>query len=312
MQGRFPPKSAPYLLLAPVPIFASPLAAAPTEGSEFPSDIRVTNRQTNSPAGKPLTVTPMEVVGALAIGIALGLLGGGGSILTVPVFVYAAGLDPKVAVAASLPVVALTSASAALSHWRLGNVQVRTALIFGATAGIGSFTSTHLAAKLTGAMQFSLLAMVMLIAAVRMLTGAGLTATAEPANRAIAYTKVIPVALGVGLLTGVVGIGGGFLIVPTLVLVCGLPMRMAVGTSLMIIAMNAASGAAGYAGQVAVPWTTVLLFSVVAIIGSLAASRWSTRVPQAALKRAFGAFLIGLAILILVQNRHAFTALLPS
>ena len=254
----------------------------------------------------------MEVIGALAIGIALGLLGGGGSILTVPVFVYAAGLDPKVAVAASLPVVALTSASAAISHWRLGNVQIRTALIFGATAAIGSLGGSHLAAKLSGAMQFSLLAIIMLVAATRMILGSTPTVPTGTEGRSIAYRTLIPVALVVGLLTGIVGIGGGFLIVPTLVLVCHLPMRLAVGTSLMVIAMNAASGAAGYAGKVAVPWPTVLLFSVVAIFGSLVASRWCSRIPQTALKRGFGALLVGLAVLILVQNRHVFTSLLPT
>lgn len=259
-----------------------------------------------------MTFAPLELVGALAIGLALGLLGGGGSILTVPVFVYAAGFEPKLAVAASLPVVAFTSASAAVAHWRLGHVQVRTALVFGLTAAVGSFGGARLAAFISGAVQFTLLGIVMLVAAYRMLTSKSVAQADDDAVQPIAYATLIPVALVVGVLTGVIGIGGGFLIVPTLVLVCHLPMRTAVGTSLMVIAMNAASGAAGYAGKVPVPWPTVLLFSAVAIVGSLAASRASVRVPQAGLRRGFGLLLVTLSVYILFQNRHVFTALLPA
>jgi uncharacterized membrane protein YfcA len=254
-------------------------------------------------------MTPVEVIGALAIGMALGLLGGGGSILTVPVFVYAAGLDPKFAVAASLPVVAFTSASAAVAHWRMGHVQVRTALIFGLTAAVGSFGGARFASFLSGAVQFTLLAIIMLGAAFRMLTASKTTVPEAIDARPIAYGTLVPVALIVGFLTGIVGIGGGFLIVPTLVLVCHLPMRTAVGTSLFVIAMNAASGALGYAGNVPVPWTTVLLFSAIAIAGSLVASRVSVRVPQAGLRRGFGVLLMALSLYILVQNRHVFTGL---
>lgn len=253
-----------------------------------------------------MVVTPLELVGALVIGAALGLLGGGGSILTVPVFVYAAGLDPKLAVAASLPVVALTSASGAIAHWMKGNVQVRTALIYGATAAVGSFAGARLARFISGPTQLILLALVMLAAAYRMAVSTTPVSTNEIGDKPIAFTTLIPVALVVGALTGIVGVGGGFLIVPTLVIICHLPMRVAVGTSLMVIAMNAASGTAGYAGQVPIPWPIVLVFSSVAIVGSLLASRFSTRLPQVALRRGFGVLLVGLAILILVQNRHTF------
>lgn len=259
-----------------------------------------------------MVVTPLEVAGALVIGGALGLLGGGGSILTVPVFVYAAGLDPKVAVAASLPVVALTSASGALSHWTRGNVQVRTALIYGATAAVGSFVGARLAAHIPGPVQFVLLAIVMLAAAYRMATASAPTNSGVDADRPISFATLIPVALVVGALTGVVGVGGGFLIVPTLVIVCHLSMRVAVGTSLMVIAMNAASGTAGYAGQIPIPWPIVLMFSSIAIVGSLAASRYSTKLPQTALRKGFGVLLVGLATTILVQNRHVFAGLFSS
>ena len=252
------------------------------------------------------------MIGALVIGAAMGLLGGGGSILMVPVFVYAAHLDPKVAVAASLPVVAITSASAALTHWRQGNVQVRTALIYGATAAIGSFAGARLGSMITGATQLTLLAVVMLAAAYRMAFGGSPQRDESAVAKRIAFTTLLPVALMVGILTGVVGVGGGFLIVPTLVIICYLPMREAVGTSLMVIAMNATSGAAGYAGKIPVPWHIVLVFSAVAVIGSLVASRFSAMLPQSALRKGFGILLVALSILILVQNRPVFAGWLPS
>ncbi|MEP6779388.1 MAG: sulfite exporter TauE/SafE family protein [Gemmatimonadaceae bacterium] len=258
------------------------------------------------------SISPLEVLGALAVGLALGLLGGGGSILTVPVLVFAVGLGPKAAVAASLPIVAITSGAAALSHWRQGNVQVRTAIVFGLVAAVGGFAGARLAAFMSGAMQFSLLGIVMLAAAFRMLIGNVKESAVDGTNKPIPYAKLVPIALVVGVITGVVGIGGGFLILPTLVILCQLPMRLAVGTSLLVIAMNATSGAAGYAGQVPVDWPAVALFSVFAVAGSLTASQISSRIPQAGLKKAFGVLLIALAVVILVQNRHVFSGLLPS
>ena len=119
---------------------------------------------------------------------------------------------------------------------------------------------------------------------------------------------LIPVAVVVGLITGVVGIGGGFLIVPALVLLGGVAMKQAVGTSLLVIAMNCASGFAGYVGRVDIPWAFVVSFIAVAAIGILIGTSLARRVPQRALKQAFAVFLIVMGTFILVQNRRAFTA----
>ena len=259
-----------------------------------------------------MVVTPLELAGALVIGAAMGLLGGGGSILTVPVFVYAAGLDPKVAVAASLPVVAMTSGAAAIAHWRRGNVQVRTALIYGATAAIGSFAGAKLATLISGSTQLILQAVVMLVAAYRMAYGSSPSETTNHASNPIAFARLIPVALLVGLVTGLVGVGGGFLIVPSLVLICALPMPIAIGTSLMVIAMNTTSGAVGYAQTTPVPWRIVVVFGAVAIVGSLVASRYSARLPQTVLRKGFSVLLVVLSVFILVQKRHEFAAWIPS
>ena len=242
---------------------------------------------------------------AALIGLSLGLLGGGGSILTVPVLVYVLGVAAKPAIAMSLPVVGVTSLVGAALHWRLGNVRVPTALTFGALAMVGAFAGAKLSVFLSGAAQLALLAVVMLAAAGAMLRGGGPQAgntTATPPRLAL----LIPVALGVGVLTGLVGIGGGFLVVPALVLLAGLPMKQAVGTSLLVIAMNSASGFAGYLGTVDLDWRFLAWFTTVAVIGALAGTALVSRVPQAALKRAFAVFLLAAGVFVLYQNRDAF------
>jgi uncharacterized membrane protein YfcA len=249
---------------------------------------------------------------AALIGLSLGLLGGGGSILTVPVFVYVLRYDPKLAIAMSLPVVGATSLVGAVAHWRAGNVRLETAALFGVAAMIAAYIGARLASFLTGAVQLSLLAVIMVIAAISMFRNARRApAPATPNTRGGSLASLrllVPVALVVGLITGIVGIGGGFLIVPALVLLGGVPMKQAVGTSLLVIAMNCASGFVGYIGRVDIPWAFVLAFIAVAAIGILVGTVLARRVPQRALKQAFAVFLIVMGTFILVQNRRAFTA----
>ena len=246
---------------------------------------------------------------AAAIGLALGLLGGGGSILTVPVFVYVLGFAPKPAIAMSLPVVGATSLIGAIGHWRSGNVDLRIALLFGALAMGGSYAGARLAAHIPGSVQLALLGVIMLGAAASMLRGGG-PPSATPAGEAhgerAPLALLIAVGLAVGALTGIVGIGGGFLIVPALVILGRVPMKQAIGTSLLVIAMNSATGFLGYLGQVEVPWGFVGAFTLVAIIGIVAGTRLVRHVPAHALKRAFAIFLFAIGILVLYQNRTAF------
>jgi uncharacterized membrane protein YfcA len=240
---------------------------------------------------------------ALVIGVALGLLGGGGSILTVPVFTYITGLDPKVAIASSLPVIAVTSSVGAIGHWRAGHVQPRTALLFGAFAMAGGFSGARLAGLLSGRTQLVLFALIMLGAAVAMLRGGGPTPTAGTAG--LAPGKLVPLGLGVGVLTGLVGVGGGFLIVPALTQLGGLPMHRAVGTSLAVIAMNSLAGTLGYLGQVPLPLDLLVPFTGLAVVGILIGARTATRVPQTVLRRAFGVLLLVVGLFILGQQRIA-------
>lgn len=233
------------------------------------------------------------------IGIALGLLGGGGSILTVPVFVYVLGMEAKPAIAMSLGVVGATSLVGAFGHWRGGNTNVRIAMPFGVMAMAGTLAGTRIAAVVSGSVQMILFAIVMLLASVSMFrSGRRDAASSTSTERPINTVAVALVALPVGVLTGLVGVGGGFLIVPALVLLTRMPIKQAVGTSLLVIAMNSFVGFAGYLDQVDVQWAFVGAFTAVAIAGILAGTHLVQYVSQSALKRAFAIFLLFMSMFI--------------
>jgi hypothetical protein len=242
------------------------------------------------------------------VGLSLGLLGGGGSILAVPIFVYVLGYGAKEAIAMSLAVVGFTSLAAAAGHWRAGNVDVRVAAVFGPVAMAGAFAGARLAAFVSGAFQLSLFAAVMLVSAVFMLRGSSPSLAAAPQPGPMPLGLIVVEALLVGMLTGLVGGGGGFLVVPALALLGKVPIRVAIGTSLLVTALNSAAGFAGYLGQVELPWLFMATFAAVAIAGAVGGS-WLVRfVPQRALRRSFAALLVVMGTLILYQNR---AALLP-
>lgn len=244
---------------------------------------------------------------AALIGLSLGLLGGGGSILTVPIFVYVLGFGAKEAIAMSLAVVGATSLLGAASHWRAGNVNLRLAGIFGVVAMAGTYLGARLAVFFSGAAQLALFAAVMLAAAYFMFRPPALAREGAPdgsgPTRDMPMGLIVAEGIAVGVLTGLVGVGGGFLIVPALVLLGRVPMKQAVGTSLLIIAMKSAAGFAGYLGQVEVDWTFMALFTAVAAGGILVGAHLVRFVPQHALQRAFAVFLLVMGIFILYQNR---------
>jgi uncharacterized protein len=262
---------------------------------------------------------------AALIGLSLGLLGGGGSILTVPIFVYVLGFGPKEAIAMSLAVVGAVSVFGAVGHWRVGNVNARVALAFGGVAMFGTYLGARLAVFFSGGAQLALFAVVMLLAAFFMFRqrkpvvpelailderpggegdggagGGGVPLARMPLGLIVAE------GLAVGVLTGLVGVGGGFLIVPALVLLGRLPMKQAVGTSLVVIAMKSAAGFAGYLGQVEVPWSFMGLFTLVAVVGIVGGTFLVRYVPQAVLQRAFAVFLVLMGGFILYQNRDVY------
>ncbi len=246
-------------------------------------------------------------VAALCIGVILGLLGGGGSVLSVPVFVYLLGFPAKSAVAMSMPVVGVTSLFGAWGQWRAGNVEWKSAITFGLVAMVGAFGGTRAALYLSGAQQLGLLALVMSASAGSLLWRRPRLerqrVETETATGSMLRPAVLSAALGVGIMTGLVGIGGGFLIVPALTALGHVPIRRAIGTSLVVIAMNAASGVAGYAAHTDIDWRTVAWFTALSSVGILAGSRFSHRVPAAYLRRGFAYLLLGLAAFLFWQNR---------
>ena len=246
----------------------------------------------------------LAIPGAIAIGISLGLLGSGGSILTVPVLVYLIGQDEKVAIAGSLFIVGSIALVGSLQFLRAGLIQWRSVLVFGLPGMAGTWFGAYLAGWVAGITQLALFAIVMLIASWLMLRPPDLE-RADAAPRAT--WKIAVDGLIVGIITGLVGVGGGFLIVPALVLLGGLTMRQAVATSLVVIALKSFSGFYKYLDVLAqqgleLDWRTLLLVTGLGIAGSFAGSHFAKRVPQDKLKRGFGYFLIVMGVYILIRS----------
>jgi uncharacterized membrane protein YfcA len=241
----------------------------------------------------------LTLLGALAIGVSLGLLGSGGSILTVPVLHYIAGQPEKLAIGGSLFVVGLIAASASVPYALQRQVDWRNVAWFGLPGMLGAWLGATLARWVPGPVQLVAFALVMLVAAWRMLRGAA-TGHGDDRSHRIA---VVAGGFGVGALSGLVGIGGGFLIVPALVLLAGVPMASAVGTSLAVIALNAFTGFARYLAvlereSLQLDWTVLLAVAGVGIVGSYAGHRLGRRLPQATLRKAFGVFLVAMGLFI--------------
>jgi uncharacterized membrane protein YfcA len=250
-----------------------------------------------------LTETAVIASGiALLIGLSLGLLGGGGSILMVPALVYALGFDVKPAVAMSLFVVGLTSLVGAAAHWRLGNVRLPSAALFSGFAMAGAFAGARLSTFLSGTAQLALLALVMLAASVSMFRRPSPRTEQDGPRVAPRPTLLVPVAIGVGVLTGLLGVGGGFLVVPALAVLARVPMRQAVGTSLVVIALNSASGFVGYLGIVPVDWTFLAGFTAVAAAGALGGAAMMRLVSISALRRSFAVLLLAVGTFLLSRN----------
>jgi hypothetical protein len=242
--------------------------------------------------------------GAIAIGISLGLLGSGGSILTVPVLVYLVGQDEKVAIAGSLFIVGSIALAGSLQFVRAGFINWRTVAIFGVPGMAGTYLGAAIAAYISGLMQLALFAVVMLLASYLMLRPIRLS---EPGRAPRALWKIAGDGLAVGIITGLVGVGGGFLIVPALVLLGGLSMHHAVATSLVIIALKSFSGFYKYldvldAQQLSLDWAVLGLVTALGIAGSFVGSRLARKVRQDRLKRWFGYFLIVMGIYILARS----------
>lgn len=241
----------------------------------------------------------VDIALGFVIGLTLGLLGGGGSILTVPALVYIVGVSPQAAVTASLVIVGMNSAMGAALHRKQGTLNWQVALVFGGSGMVVAYLSAGLSKQVSSHALLVLFALLMLVVGSLMLFSKPPKAEAQ---RARGWWVTVASGAGVGLLTGFLGVGGGFLIVPALVMLVGLPMRAAVGTSLIVIAMNSLAGFLGHLSGPPVDWGMVALFVAAGFLGALAGARLVKRINPALLRRAFAIFVIGLALVLLADN----------
>jgi uncharacterized membrane protein YfcA len=245
----------------------------------------------------------LGLVLCLGIGLSLGLIGGGGSIITVPVLVYVLRVEPREAVAMSLAVVGATSLIGAALHHRRGAVRIPAAAVFAGAGVISSFLGARLTYQVSPEALLLTFAVLMLAVGVRMATAGRLSEGEE--RRPARLWKVVLAGLTVGLLTGFLGVGGGFLVVPALVLFAGLSMREAVGTSLLVISINAAAGLAGHLAHGGFHLPLALLVMALASAGTLWGAHLSHRISPVALRRAFAVFVVAVAVFLVIANRGA-------
>jgi uncharacterized membrane protein YfcA len=245
----------------------------------------------------------LGLVLSAGIGLSLGLIGGGGSIITVPVLVYVLDVEPHRAIGMSLAVVGSTALVGAFLHHRKGAVSWRTGAVFAASGIVSAYLGSKLTRLVSPPALMLLFAGLMLVVATVMLT------RKAPAADAPAHTPNLPrealAGLGVGFLTGFLGVGGGFLIVPALVVFGGLPMKAAIGTSLFVIAVNCASGLLGHLTSDAFDWKLTVLVASLAVAGALAGTALSDRFHPRGLRRIFAWFVVAVAVYLVARNYNA-------
>ncbi|MHC4246787.1 MAG: sulfite exporter TauE/SafE family protein [Planctomycetota bacterium] len=256
----------------------------------------------------------IAVVGGLVIGLCLGLLGSGGSILTVPLLVYLLDHEPKAAIAESLAIVGGIALVASIRPMLKRDVDWTSLVLFGIPGVLGTVAGVWCSQWISGVVQLVVFSIVMLVAAAMMLRGRrGGDAEEAPTDRTRRDHVILVVeGLVVGALTGLVGVGGGFLIVPALVLLGRLPMRLAVGTSLLIIAIKSGAGFAQSIGQMeadALNLQTIGIFVLLGGVGSFAGNAIGGRIPQRRLKQVFAVFLLVMGVVILATEGRELLAI---
>ncbi|WP_148573566.1 sulfite exporter TauE/SafE family protein [Nocardioides caldifontis] len=244
---------------------------------------------------------------ALFVGVALGALGGGGSILTVPILVYVADLEPKQAIATSLLVVGVTSCVGAVTHARAGRIRWRTGTLFGTGGMAGALVGGILGGLVPGRLLLVGFAVMMIATSAAMLRGG---AALQPAED-VKVVRAVVDGIGVGLITGLVGAGGGFLVVPALALLGGLSMPTAIGTSLVVIALKSGAGLAGYLTSVSIPWGLATAVLAAAILGSVVGGRITGAVDEDRLRNMFGWFVLTIGTFMLLEQAAPSSWLLP-
>ncbi len=267
-----------------------------------------------------MTTLTTIIVGALVVGTVLGLLGSGGSAVAVPILVYLVGHNGKVAIAESMAIVGAISLVGAIPYARAKNVDWQSVLFFGIPAMMGTWIGAWLSGMASSATQLIVFAIVILFAAITMLRNSfrkpvtSLVGLETPPNSTIEVDKstwklilVATEGITVGALTGFVGVGGGFLIVPALLLLGKLPMRVAIGTSLVIVTLKSVVGLVKYQSVLAsnglsIDWFTVAIFSGIGLIGCAVGQQVNSKLDQRTLKKVFAVFLIVIGVFVIVKE----------
>jgi hypothetical protein len=227
------------------------------------------------------------------IGIVLGLLGGGGAILTLPMLVDVLGVQAKPAITMSLFVVGATAFASVAPHLKAGRVRLGVGATFGVAGMAGAFVGSRISRLFEGKTLLVMFGVVMVATAIAMLRGKkNVTKSATPS-----LFRALSVGAAVGLVAGLVGAGGGFLIVPALVIFGGLDMSEAVGTSLLVLTLQSFSGFVGHLGETPINWTLTLVVAAFAVVGGLLGARLSGKVPADRLRRVFGWFVLAIGAL---------------
>jgi uncharacterized membrane protein YfcA len=244
----------------------------------------------------------------VVIGLLLGVLGGGGSILTVPMLVYLLHVEPKTAIVTSFVVVGLSSLMALIPHARRSAVCWKSGFFFGASGMAGAFAGGRLAAHFSSDLLMTLFGLISVFTGLLMVRRGKPRAMRELNQRIsvcplqVPYMRVLFDGFFVGGLTGMVGVGGGFLIVPALTLLVGLPMQGAIGTSLLIIVMNAVAGLAGYSQHAELDAQLTIVVAVGALLGSAIGAILSGYLKPTWLRGAFGAMVVAVGVYVLSQS----------
>lgn len=252
----------------------------------------------------------IKIVGyvlALCIGLSLGLIGGGGAVLAVPILIYVIGVTPKVAIATSLAVVGMISIVGIIPHWQQGNVNLKIAAFFAPSAMIGSYLGARITqfAFITETIQLVCFGLVMVITSVLMIRKDAKSFDPQKvviSNYLTNWLTIPLLGLGIGIITGFVGVGGGFMIVPALVLFGGIAIKKAIGTSLLIIAFNSTTGFLGYLSHVDLNWDLVISFAITASVGTFTGAYLTRFIDAKNLQKGFGYFILVVAIFVLIKR----------
>lgn len=246
----------------------------------------------------------IEAFFGILIGTSLGLLGGGGATLAIPVLTYALNIPAKESIFMSMGLVGLSSMVGVIEEWRKKRLRKDVIVVFGPLSIIGTLLGTRLASLITAEAQMLLFSILAVIASYRMIRGNHKLQDPQAIHRKVSVYKLAPLGFIVGLITGLVGVGGGFLIVPTLTLIAGLPFYLAVGSSLALITINMASGFLFRLFSETLNWEVFIPFLFFSSLGVFFSRKLTHLISEAKLKKGFGYLLLVIGVLVMIKNKH--------